>query len=60
MDESLINIREEMELIQTRQQELIVEGSHGHEREMWRLQIVWNYLRDKVKVIPYNTSEYWH
>ena len=47
MDESLINIREEMELIQTRQQELIVEGSHGHEREMWRLQIVWDYLRDK-------------
>jgi len=47
MDESLINIREEMELIQTRQQELIVEGSHGHERELWRLQIVWDYLRDK-------------
>ena len=47
MDESLINIREEMELIQTRQQELIVEGSRGHERELWRLQIVWDYLRDK-------------
>ena len=47
MDESLLNIREEMELIQTRQQELIAEGSHGHERELWRLQIVWDYLRDK-------------
>ena len=47
MDESLINIRKEMELIQTRQQELIAEGSHGHERELWRLQIVWDYLRDK-------------
>ena len=51
MDESLINIREEMELIQTRQQELIVEGSHGHERELWRLQIVWDYLRDKYLIL---------
>tara|TARA_Y100000310_G_C20349096_1_gene653466 strand:- start:326 stop:505 length:180 start_codon:yes stop_codon:yes gene_type:complete len=47
MDESFIDIREEMELIKTRQQELIVEDSHGHERELWRLQIVWDYLRDK-------------
>ena len=60
MAASFIDIREEMELIKTRQQELLAEGSNGHEREMWRLQIVWNYLRDKVKVIPYNTSEYWH
>ena len=47
MDESLINIREEMELIKIRQQELVVEGGHGHERELWKLQIVWDYLRDK-------------
>ena len=47
MDESFIDIREEMELIKTRQQELLAEGSYGHEREMWRLQIVWDYLRDK-------------
>ena len=47
MDESFIDTREEMELIKTRQQELIVEGIHGHEREVWRLQIVWEYLRDK-------------
>jgi len=47
MTESLINIREEMELIKIRQQELVVEGDHGHERELWKLQIVWDYLRDK-------------
>ena len=47
MDESFIDIREEMELIKTRQQELIAEGKYGNEREVWRLQIVWDYLRDK-------------
>ncbi len=47
MDESFIDTREEMELIKTRQQELIAEGKYGHEREVWRLQIVWDYLRDK-------------
>ena len=47
MDESFIDIREEMELIKTRQQELIAEGKYGHEREVWRLQIVWEYLKDK-------------
>jgi hypothetical protein len=50
MDESFIDIREEMELIKTRQQELLAEGSYGHEREMWRLQIVWDYLRDKYLI----------
>ena len=47
MAESFIDIREEMELIKTRQQELIAEGKYGNEREVWRLQIVWDYLRDK-------------
>ena len=47
MDESFIDTREEMELIKTRQQELIAEGKYGHEREVWRLQIVWEYLKDK-------------
>ena len=47
MDESFIDVREEMELIKTRQQELLSEGRYGHEREVWRLQIVWDYLRDK-------------
>ena len=47
MDESFIDTREEMELIKTRQQELIAEGKYGNEREVWRLQIVWDYLRDK-------------
>ena len=47
MDDSFIDTREEMELIKTRQQELIAEGKYGNEREVWRLQIVWDYLRDK-------------
>ena len=47
MDESFIDTREEMELIKNRQQELLAEGRYGHEREVWRLQIVWDYLRDK-------------
>ena len=47
MAESFIDIQKEMELIKTRQQELLVEGKYGHEREVWRLQIVWEYLRDK-------------
>ena len=51
MTAPFIDIREEMELIKTRQQELLVEGSHGHEREMWRLQIVWDYLRDKYLIL---------
>ena len=47
MDDSFIDTREEMELIKTRQQVLIAEGKYGHEREVWRLQIVWEYLKDK-------------
>ena len=45
MAESFIDVQEEMELIKTRQQELLVEGKYGHEREVWRLQIVWEYLK---------------
>ena len=47
MAESFIDVQEEMELIKTRQQELLVEGKYGHEREVWRLQIVWEYLKGK-------------
>ena len=47
MAESFIDVQEEMELIKTRQQELLSEGKYGHEREVWRLQIVWEYLKDK-------------
>ena len=51
MAESFIDIQKEMELIKTRQQELLVEGKYGHEREVWRLQIVLEYLRDKHIII---------
>ena len=42
-----LNVREEMEYIKDRQQELAAEGRTGNEREFWKLQIVWEYLRDK-------------
>ena len=42
-----LNVREEMESIKERQQELATEGRLGNEREFWKLQIVWEYLRDK-------------
>ena len=43
-----LNVREEMEYIKDRQQELAAEGRTGNEREFWKLQIVWEYLRDKL------------
>ena len=43
-----LNVREEMEYIKERQQELAAEGRTGNEREFWKLQIVWEYLRDKL------------
>ena len=46
-----IDIREEMELIKEKQQEIAhVSGKVTSEasREVWRLQIVWEYLRNKL------------
>ena len=46
-----IDIREEMELIKEKQQEIaLASGKVTSEasREVWRLQIVWEYLRDKL------------
>ena len=43
-----LNVREEMEYIKERQQELAAEGRTGNEREFWKLLIVWEYLRDKL------------
>ena len=43
-----LNVREEMEYIKERQQELAAEGRTGNEREFWKLQIVWEYLRSKL------------
>ena len=47
LGEDILNVREEMEYIKERQQELATEGREGNEREFWKLQIVWEYLRDK-------------
>ena len=46
-----IDIREEMELIKEKQQEIaLAAGRITSEsgREVWRLQIVWEYLRNKL------------
>ncbi len=49
--EPYINIRDEMELIKEKQQDVALSaGKITNEagREVWRLQIVWEYLRDKL------------
>ena len=49
--EPYLNIREEMELIKEKQQTVVLAaGKITNEagREVWRLQIVWEYLRDKL------------
>ena len=46
-----IDIREEMELIKETQQDIALSaGKITNEagREVWKLQIVWEYLRDKL------------
>ena len=48
LEENTLNVREEMEYIKERQQELAAEGREGNEREFWKLQIVWEYLRGKL------------
>ena len=49
--EPYLNIREEMEMIKEKQQTVVLAaGKITNEagREVWRLQIVWEYLRDKL------------
>ena len=51
--EPYISIREEMELIKEKQQTVaLAAGKITNEagREVWRLQIVWEYLRDKLRL----------
>ena len=48
MNEQYINVREEMELIKTYQQMLLADGTYGNEREVWKLEIVWEYMRDRL------------
>jgi len=43
--ELYIDIREEMELLKGKQQ---IAFENGNTRELWKLQIVWEYLRDKM------------
>ena len=44
----IMNIEEELHLIKIRQTELMTEERNFENmREMWRLQIVFEYLRDK-------------
>ena len=45
--EPYINIRDEMQIIKDRQQTLAADDSVGVDREMWKLQIVWEYLKDR-------------
>ena len=49
--EPYINIREEMELIKEKQQKIALADEnppYRNTRELWKLQIVWEYLRDKL------------
>ena len=58
-----IDIREEMELIKEAQQDIALSaGKITNEagRAVWKLQIVWEYLRDKIMRIPADMPEYWH
>jgi|LULS01.1.fsa_nt_gb hypothetical protein len=52
MNDPFVSIRQEMEEIRQKQQELLIENRHGNHREWWKLQIVWEYLRDKLKTNP--------
>ena len=49
--ELYIDIREEMELIKENQQKIALANEntpYRNTRELWKLQIVWEYLRDKL------------
>ena len=49
-DNTFFSLQKEMAMIRTRQQELIAEDKEGHEKELWRLQVVYDYLRDKYLI----------
>ena len=46
--EPYINVRTEMATIKERQQKMTIENSERNNYELWKLQIVWEYLRDKI------------
>ena len=49
-DNTFFSIQKEMALIRARQQELITEDSPGNGKELARLQVVYDYLRDKYLI----------
>ena len=51
MGNTFFSIQKEMALIQARQQELIAEGdTEESQKELARLQVVYDYLRDKYLI----------
>ena len=49
-DNTFFSIQKEMALIRTRQQELIAEDKVDNGKELARLQVVYDYLRDKYLI----------
>ena len=50
-DNTFFSIQKEMALIRSRQQELIAEGdTEESQKELTRLQVVYDYLRDKYLI----------
>ena len=64
-----IDIREEMELIKEKQQEIILESGHPDQyvgeqmtsedsKKVWKLQVVWEYLHTKLFLDDKVTKKY--
>ena len=64
-----IDIREEMELIKEKQQEIILESDHPDQsvgeqmtsedsKKVWKLEIVWEYLHTKLFLDDKMTKKY--
>ena len=49
-DNTFFSIQKEMTLILARQQVLVTTGEEGYEKEVQRLQVVYDYLRDKYLI----------
>ena len=49
-DNTFFSIQKEMTLILARQHVLVSEGKEGYEKEVRRLQVVYDYLRDKYLI----------
>ena len=45
---TLDDLRAEMEYVKEQQISITTEAYPGHERELWKLQIVWDYLKKRV------------